>query len=94
MLFACFPLLNWHLLVWVAGAPLLVALVREARLGRAFLLGYCAGAVYLAGTSHWFVDVVELHGGVAPILAWGILLLFVLVFAAFFGVFEIGRAHV
>ena len=92
MLFACFPLLNWHLLVWVAGAPLLVALVREARLGRAFLLGYYAGAVYLAGTCHWFVDVVELHGGVAPILAWGILLLFVLVFAAFFGVFGLVEA--
>jgi apolipoprotein N-acyltransferase len=87
MLCASFPLLNWHLLVWFACAPLLVALVQEARPGRGFLLAYCAGAVFLAGTCHWFVDVVELHGGVAPILAWGILLLFVLVFAAFFGAF-------
>lgn len=86
-LFACFPLLSWHILVWVACAPLLAALLREPRLGRAFLLAYCAGAVFLAGSCHWFVDVVELHGGVAPVLAWGILLLFVLVFSVFFGAF-------
>lgn len=87
MLFASFPLLDWHLMVWFACAPLLVALVQESRPGRGFLLAYCAGAVFLAGTCHWFVDVVELHGGVAPILAWGILLLFVVVFASFFGAF-------
>ena len=94
LLFACFPLLNWHLLVWVAGAPLLVALVREPRLGRGFLLAWCAGAVFMACTCHWFVDVVELHGGVAPILAWGILLLFALVSGIFFGAFGLAETWV
>jgi apolipoprotein N-acyltransferase len=85
MLFACFPLLAWHLLVWIACAPLLVALAGEPRPRRALLLGYLAGAIYLAGSCYWFVSVMELHGGLSPLLAYGVLTLFVLVFAVFFG---------
>jgi len=85
MLFACFPLLAWHLLVWIACAPLLVALAGEPRPRRALLLGYLAGAIYLAGSCYWFVSVMELHGGLSPLLAYGVLTLFVVVFAIFFG---------
>jgi apolipoprotein N-acyltransferase len=87
MLFACFPLLDWHLLVWIACAPLFVALAGERRPGRAFLLGYVAGAIYLAGDCYWFVGVMELHGGLSSLLAYGVLALFVIVFAVFFGGF-------
>jgi apolipoprotein N-acyltransferase len=85
MLFAIFPLLNWHPLVWIACGPLFVALAGERRLGRAFLLGYVAGAVYLAGDCYWFEEVMALHGGLSPLLAYGVLALFVIVFAVFFG---------
>jgi apolipoprotein N-acyltransferase len=85
MLFACFPLLAWHLLVWIACAPLFVALAGEPRLRRALFLGYLAGAIYLAGSCYWFVSVMELHGGVSPPLAYAVLALFVVVFAIFFG---------
>ncbi len=87
MLVACFPLVNWNLLVWVAIAPLLVALVSERSAWRGFLLGYLAGAIFLAGCCYWFVDVMELHGGLSPVLAWGVLLLYTLLFALFFGGF-------
>lgn len=89
MLFACFPLLNWHLLVWFACAPLFVVLAGEQRLRRAFLLGYVAGAVYLAGSCYWFATVMERYGGLSPLLAYGVLALFVVVFAVFFGGFAL-----
>jgi len=86
-LIACFPLIKWDLLVWVAIAPLLVALVSEPSVKRGFWLGYLSGAIFLAGSCHWFVDVMELHGGLSPILAWGVLALFAMLFATFFGAF-------
>jgi len=86
-LVACFPVIDWNLLVWVAIAPLLVALAGEPGLKRGFLLGYLAGAIFLAGCCHWFADVMELHGGLSPVLAWGVLALYVVVFAVFFGGF-------
>ena len=86
-LVACFPLIGAHLMVWFAIAPLLVALAVEPNLKRGFFLGYLCGAVFLAGCTHWFVDVMELHGGLSPILAFGVLALYVIIFALFFGVF-------
>ncbi len=87
LLFACFPLLAWHFLAWVAIAPLLAALLSEPRPGRGFWLGYVAGAVFFSCSCQWFVDVMELHGGLTPVLAWGVLGLFALLFAVFFGAF-------
>ncbi len=93
-LFACFPRLSWTFLVWVAGAPLLAALLREPRLARAFLLAYATGAIYLAGSCYWFVDVMEGYGGMGPVLAFGILVVFVVVVSAFFGAFGLVESWV
>jgi apolipoprotein N-acyltransferase len=93
-LFACFPRLGWAFLVWVACAPLLVALLREPRLGRGFLLAYTAGAIFLAGSCYWFVAVMEGYGGMGPVLAFGAMVLFVVVFSAFFGVFGLVESWV
>ncbi len=90
----CFPHLNWHWLVWVAPAPLLVALVAERRLDRAFLLGYLSGAVFLAGNCYWFVGVMEVYGRMQAALAAGVLLLFTIIFAVFFGVFGLVEGYV
>jgi apolipoprotein N-acyltransferase len=94
LLFVCFPLPDWNLLVWVACLPLVLALVSERRLVHGFFLGYVSGAVFLAGSCYWFVYVMERHGGLGPALAAAVLLLFVLVFSAFFGGFGLVTAGV
>jgi apolipoprotein N-acyltransferase len=94
LLFAAFPRLNWNLLVWVACLPLLLAVLREPRPARGFLLGYTAGAVFLTGSCYWFVGVMERYGGLSPVLAYGVLVLFVVVFSAFFGAFGLVESWV
>jgi len=86
-LVASFPALHWHLLVWIASFPLLVALVSEPRLRRAFGLAYLSGAIFLAGSCYWFVGVMERYGNLNPVLALGVLVLFALIFSTFFGAF-------
>lgn len=90
LLVVCFPRPDWNLLVWVACLGLLVALVSERRLLHGFLLAYVNGAIFLAGSCYWFVYVMERHGGLGPVLAVGVLVLFVLVFSAIFGAFGLG----
>ncbi|MBZ5563586.1 MAG: hypothetical protein LAP13_14350, partial [Acidobacteriia bacterium] len=72
LLVACFPKPHWHFLTWIACVPLLLALAAEKRLGRAFLLGYLCGAIFLAGSCYWFVNVMERYGGLSPLLAVGV----------------------
>ena len=96
LLFASFPLLNWNILVWVACLPLLMALVVETRWSQGFWLGYLAGAVFLSGSCYWFVNVMQGYGNLNPVVAAGVLLLFVLVFSTFyglFGLFEVALAR-
>jgi len=87
LLFFCFPQLGWHFLVWVAIVPLLLAVLAEPRPKRGFWLGYVCGVIFFASSCQWFVDVMEMHGGLTPVLAWGVLGLFALLFAVFFGAF-------
>src|SRR2546425_2012427 len=94
LLFACFPKLDWNLLVWAACFPLLAAVVSEPRLVRAFFLAYLSGAVFLAGSCYWFVIVMERYGGLSPALAVGVLLLFAVVFSVIFGAFGLVEAWV
>lgn len=92
LLFACFPLLDWNLLVWIACLPLLAALVNEPNLARGFLWAYLSGAVFLAGSFYWFGGVMERHGGLSTTLAVLVLGIFVIVFSVFFGVFGLVEA--
>ncbi len=87
LLFACFPFLDWSVLVWIATLPLLLAVTSERNLRRAFLLGYIAGFIYLGGSCYWFVYVMRRFGGMGVPLAVGVLVLFLLVFSVFFGAF-------
>jgi apolipoprotein N-acyltransferase len=86
-LVACFPKLNLHPLVWIASLPLLLVLVGESSLWRAFAWAYLSGAIFLAGSCYWFVEVTRQYGGLSLSLAWAALLAFVVVFAVFFGGF-------
>jgi len=87
LLFACFPLLNWHPLVWVATVPLLAAAVSEPLLGRAYALGAVSGAIFLAGSVYWFVGVMTVYGRLTPVLALSVMVPFLVVFSSFWGVF-------
>jgi apolipoprotein N-acyltransferase len=87
LLFACFPLVSWSALVWVASLPLLMAVIAEKRWSRGFWLGYVAGAAFLAGSCYWFVNVMQGYGNLSLIVAAGVLVLFVIVFASFYGAF-------
>ena len=87
LLFACFPLLNWHPLVWVAAVPLLGAVVSEPQLGRAYLLGALTGSIFLAGSVYWFVEVMTVYGHMSLALAVAVMVPFLVLFSSFWGVF-------
>ena len=86
-LVACFPKLNLHPVVWIAGLPLLLVLVGAASPWRAFAYAYFSGAIFLIGSCHWFIGVTRQYGGLSLTLAVTALLAFVAVFSVFFGAF-------
>ena len=87
LLFACFPLLNWHPLVWVATVPLLAASVSEPQLRRAYLLGALTGSIFLVGSVYWFVEVLTTYGNMTTVLAVAVMVPFLVLFSSFWGVF-------
>ena len=98
-----FPLPNLYFLCWAAIAPLLVALVASegaghtqllagvkllpARPVEAFLLAYCCGILWYAGTCYWIYNTMRQYGGVGTAAALGLLFLFCLYLALYHGVF-------
>ncbi len=98
-----FPLPNLYFLCWAAIGPLLIALLRArepdtlqllagvkllpARPGQAFLLAYCCGVLWYAGTCYWIYNTMRQYGGVGTLAALGLLLLFCLYLALYHGVF-------
>jgi apolipoprotein N-acyltransferase len=89
LLILCFPRFN---LVWfapVALTPLLLALARERRPGRRFLLGWTTGAVYWCGVCYWVEIVLAVHGDMGKGLAWGMFVLFCVAKAMHMGVFAL-----
>ena len=82
-------------IVWLAPfalAPMLVALARETRWQRRFLLGWAAGIVYWFGVCYWIQFVLAFHGGLGDVAGWAVFTLFALakglhmaVFAVFAG---------
>jgi apolipoprotein N-acyltransferase len=89
LLISTFPGIDIALFATVALAPLLVALAREARHGRRFLLGWGAGIVYWFGVCYWIQFVLEVHGGMGAFGSWGAFLLFCLAKAVHLGVFAL-----
>ncbi len=94
LLILIFP--GWNL-VWLAAfalPPLLLAVSREPRPWRRFLLGYIAGIVYWFVICVWIQFVLEVHGGMGRWGGWGTFLLFCLIKAAHLGVFAMLAAIV
>jgi len=89
LLVASFPRWDVPWLAPLAPAPLLVALDREPRPGRRFLLGYVAGVAFWAGVCYWIRFVLAVHGGLPGAAAWGALALFALAKGLHMGVFAL-----
>jgi apolipoprotein N-acyltransferase len=87
LLILVFPRFSLVWLAPVALAPLLVALARESRWPRRFLLGWAAGVVYWFGVCYWIQFVLAFHGGLGNIAGWAVFLLFCVAKAVHLGVF-------
>ncbi len=98
-----FPLPDLYVLCWIAMAPLLIGLLRArqpntlqvqegikllpASPWQGFLLGYCCGILWYAGTCYWIYNTMQQYGGVNAAAAVGLLLLFCMYLAIYHGIF-------
>lgn len=89
LLVLAFPRFNQSWLAAVALTPLLVAVDREWRTGRRFLLGYLAGVLFWAGTCYWIQFVLTVHGGMSTLAGWAAVGLFALIKGLHMGVFAL-----
>ena len=87
LLVLAFPRFQIAWLAAVALAPLLVALAREPRPLRRFLLGWASGVVYWFGVCYWIQFVLAFHGGLGNLAGWAVFLLFCFAKALHMGVF-------
>jgi len=87
LLVLTFPKFSFVWLAPVALAPLLLALAREPRWMRRFLLGWGAGVVYWFGVCYWIEFVLAFHGGLGDVAGWAVFLLFAVTKALHMGVF-------
>jgi len=87
LLILCFPRFQIAWLAPVALTPLLIALAREPRPLRRFLLGWASGVVYWFGVCYWIQFVLSFHGGLGNWAGWAVFLLFSFAKALHMGVF-------
>src|ERR1035438_2008906 len=68
---------------------MLIALARERRPLRRFLLGWSAGVVFWFGVCYWIQFVLAFHGGMGDLVGWLVFLLFCAAKAIHMGVFAL-----
>jgi apolipoprotein N-acyltransferase len=89
LLILAFPRLEWTWLAPAALTPLLIAVARERRPGRRFLLGWVSGVAYWFGVCYWIQQVLAFHGGLGEIAGWAVFCLFAAAKALHMGVFAL-----
>ena len=87
LLILTFPQFNIAWLAPVALTPLLVALAREPRWLRRFMLGWACGFVYWFGVCYWIEDTLARYAGVSKLVAWLLFTLFAVTKAMHMAVF-------
>ncbi|MGH9657578.1 MAG: apolipoprotein N-acyltransferase, partial [Bryobacteraceae bacterium] len=87
LLILSFPRFDFYPLIAVALGPLLIALGRERRAGRRFLLGWLTGAACLAGVTDWIRFVVTVHGGLGELGGGAVFVLYCAAKGLYFGLF-------
>lgn len=87
LLVLAFP--NWNLwsLGWVGVAPLIMAVAREQKFWRSFLLGWTTGTIFYAGSSPWITYSMHNYGGIPLWLCYFLLLLIAAILASFTALF-------
>jgi apolipoprotein N-acyltransferase len=88
-----FPVLDLHLLAWIALLPLFIAL-RGQSVRNGFWLGGIAGIVYFAGTVYWVTNSVYFYGGIPIVPASLITLLLCGYLALYPAVFGAAAVHI
>lgn len=76
LLILTFPGFSFSFLAPVALTPLLIAMAREAKPLRRFLCGWAAGFVFWIGVCYWIETDLARFGGVGPVVAWALEVLF------------------
>ena len=89
MLALVFPRFNLVLLAPIALAPMLVAVARETRPWRRFLMGWSSGVLYWFFVCHWIQFVLARYAGVSGAAAWALFTLFACAKAVHMGVFAL-----
>jgi len=89
LLVLTFPRFNIVWLAPVALTPLAIAVAREGRPLRRFLLGWAAGVVYWFGVCYWIQFVLSFHGGLGDLAGWALFLLFAVAKGLHMGVFAL-----
>jgi apolipoprotein N-acyltransferase len=89
LLVLTFPNVNLAFLAPVALTPLFVALTREVRVFRRFVLGWGAGVVYWLCICYWIQHDLARYGGVSDFVAWLLFLLFAIFKALHLAVFAL-----
>jgi len=87
LLILVFPGFSITWLAPVALTPLLIAMARERRAARRFLLGWVAGVAYWFGVCYWIQYVLAVHGGMGEVEAWALFCLFTVAKALHLGAF-------
>lgn len=93
LLAVAFPMLNLHLLAWVALLPLFLALKGQS-VRNGFWIGGAAGIVYFAGTVYWVTNSVHFYGGIPIVPASLITLLLCAYLALYPAVFGAAAVHI
>jgi apolipoprotein N-acyltransferase len=89
LLILTFPKFSLVWLAPIALAPMLLAVSREARPARRFLLGWSAGVVYWFGVCYWIQAVLASYAGVSNASGWALFMLFCAAKAIHMGVFAL-----
>jgi apolipoprotein N-acyltransferase len=90
LLILAFPRFEISWLAPVALTPLIVAMARERRPARRFLMGWTCGIVDWFGVCYWIQFVLSFHGGMGDAEGWAVFTLFALakgLHMAFFALF-------
>jgi apolipoprotein N-acyltransferase len=93
LLAVSFPTIQFHLLVWFALVPLLIAL-KNSSVRNGFWTGGITGLVYFAGTVHWVTNSVHFYGNVPLIPASLITLLLCAYLALYPALFGAALMHI
>src|SRR5262245_32763228 len=93
MLVLSLPKLDWYPLAWVALVPLLFAIATSKTTTRAATAAYVVGVVFFGGTCYWITETMTVYGGLHPAAAFGVGLLFALVYALFFAAFGLALVY-